>query len=254
MKQKFIPAFTIIEVSFFLAISGLMAVGLLAGMGATINSHRYRDSVASLQSQLQQEFSRVENIQYNRAGNESCNATASITSSSSERGTTDCVIVGRFIAINGDKITSYPVIAHSTSAVNESQDDITYLKNHIIKTDQTQTIDEGRKWGNFITYSADFGNKKGDVRNVYFLVVRSPKSGNIYSFSSGSDLRDDPNGLSQMIISTPSGENLFGRSRQILCVKKEGVVSMSNLGVSLEANLSNSNGIQILSNDTEEKC
>ena len=112
MKQKFIPAFTIIEVSFFLAISGLMAVGLLAGMGATINSHRYRDSVASLQSQLQQEFSRVENIQNNRAGNESCNATASITSSSSERGTTDCVIVGRFIAIEGDKITSYPVIAH----------------------------------------------------------------------------------------------------------------------------------------------
>ena len=253
MKQKFIPAFTIIEVSFFLAISGLMAVGLLAGMGATINSHRYRDSVASLQSQLQQEFSRVENIQNNRAGNESCNATASITSSSSERGTTDCVIVGRFIAINGDKITSYPVIAHSTSAVNESQDDITYLKNHIIKTDQTHNLDEGRKWGNYITYSSDFGNRKGDVRNVYFLILRSPKSGTIYSFSSGEDLRGSSSGLSSMILSSPSGEN-FARSRQVLCVRKEGIVSMSDLGVSLEANLSNSNGIQILSNDTEAKC
>ena len=254
MKQKFAQGFTIIEVSFFLTISGLMAVGLLAGMGATINSHRYRDSVMSLQSQLQQEFSRVENIENDRSGNESCTASANIsTIISSYRGTTDCVIIGRYIAVEGDKITSYPVIARPTSSTNNSLDDIAYLKSHTIKIDQLYSLDEGRKWGNTITYSADFGTRKGDTRNVYFLMVRSPKSGSIYSFSSGTNLKNNSSGLSQMVIDTPAGEN-FGRSRQILCVKKEGAVSMSNLGVSLEANLANSNGIQVLSNDTEAKC
>ncbi len=253
MKQKFTPGFTIIEVSFFLAISGLMAVGLLAGMGATINSHRYRDSVASLQSQLQQEFSRVENIQNNRSGSESCNAAANISTTSSARGTTECVIIGRFVAVEGDKITSYPVIAHSTSTTNDSLDDTAYLKSHNIKIDQKYELDEGSRWGNTITYASDFGVQKGETRNVYFLIVRSPKSGSVYSFSSGADLRGDPSGLSSMIVNSPSGQN-FGRSRQILCVRKEGVVSMSNLGVTIEANLSNPNGIQILSNDTEDKC
>ena len=254
MKQKFIPAFTIIEVSLFLAISGLMAVGLLAGIGTAIGTHRYRDSVMSLQAQLQQEFSRVENMQNDRAGDESCNASADIVNVRSERGTSDCVVIGRFIAIEGDKIASYPVVARSTDATNESLSDIAYIKSHIIKVDQNHEQDEGRRWGNSIVYSSDFGSKKGDIRKVYFLVVRSPKSGSIYSFSSDTDLRNDSSGLSSMVIDSPSEEKFFGRTRQILCVKKEEAVSISSLGVSLEANLSNTNGIQLLSNDTEAKC
>lgn len=253
MKQKTNSGFTIIEVSFFLAISGLMAVGLLAGAGATINSHRYRDSVVSLQAQLQHEFTKVENIQNSRLGDEGCNATASVTTSGAPRGTTDCVILGRLIAIEVDKVTSYPVIARAGVSANEDQDDLVFLKNHIIKTDASpgSSYSETRKWGNTITYPSGFSSRiQGSDRKIYLLVVRSPKSGVIYSFSSSENLSTGDGDLSAMVVQEPV-DAMFGRSRQVLCVKTEGLVRMSSLGVAIEADIANPNGILITGNDTE---
>lgn len=252
MKHKATAGFTIIEVSFFLAISGLMAVGLLASAGATINSHRYKDSVVSLQSQLQHEFSKVENIQNGRSGAESCNSNAKIVAGNSPRGTSNCVMLGRFVAIEGDKISSQPVVGVSTSATNDGLGDLAYLKSYTIRVDDSASavMTEGRKWGNSITYPSGFGSiTKGTTRNIYFLIVRSPNSGIVYSFSSSSDLRSAASGLGAMIMQGASG-NYFGRTKQVMCVKEEGVVMTSPLGVMIEANIANPNGIQVTSNDT----
>ena len=254
MKRNKELGFTIIEVSFFLAISGLMAVGLLASSGATINSHRYRDSVNSLQSQLQHEFTKAENVQNARSGSESCGSNAEVIDHSvAPRGTSECVLLGRYVAIEGDKIGSYPVIARSTATTDDSLNDIDYLKSYVIKADTREgsRLDEGRKWGNSIAYSSGFpSNPRGTTRSVYLLIVRSPKSGLIYSFSSARNLGATGSNLAEMVMQSASGSD-FGRTRQVLCVKQEVSTRLSPLGVAIEANITNPNGIQIISNDTE---
>ncbi|MEP6710564.1 MAG: prepilin-type N-terminal cleavage/methylation domain-containing protein, partial [Candidatus Saccharibacteria bacterium] len=54
------PGFTIIEVMLFLAISGALAVGILIGSNVAITSQRYRDSLNSLQSLLQQQYNQTD--------------------------------------------------------------------------------------------------------------------------------------------------------------------------------------------------
>lgn len=255
MTQKFNSGFTIIEVVFFLAISGLMAVGLLAGMGNTVNVHRYRDSAASLQSQLQHEFTYVENISNDRDNRRFCSASAGISTitsaTTSPRGTTDCMMLGKLVAVEGSKISSYPVIGYGT--IDEGKSDIVNLQNLTLRVDTEGKIQTGNKWGGEVVYPISTpGGSRGESRNFYLLIVRSPKSGGIYAFSSSSN-PNTPAKLKAMVREDSAG-NDYGRTRQILCIKKDGFVASSMLGVSLEANITNPNGIQILSNDTESKC
>ena len=53
MKRVASRGFTIIEVMLFLAITGLLAVGVLATVGNSINVQRYRDAVVTLQTEVQ---------------------------------------------------------------------------------------------------------------------------------------------------------------------------------------------------------
>jgi type II secretory pathway pseudopilin PulG len=54
--------FTIIEVVLFLAISGLMAIGLLAGTSMAIQRQQYRDAVQSFAGYLRDEYARVVSV------------------------------------------------------------------------------------------------------------------------------------------------------------------------------------------------
>ena len=45
--NKLSGGFTIIEVMLFLAVSGVLAAGILATVGGTIGAQRYRDAVDS---------------------------------------------------------------------------------------------------------------------------------------------------------------------------------------------------------------
>ncbi len=250
MGHKNNSGFTIIEVSFFLAISGLMAVGLLAGAGASINTQMYKDSAVSLRTQLQHEVTRVENIENSRDGSQACNSNGVISpNSTAARGTTDCVLLGRYVAVQSNTIKASPVVAHPTVNTRENLDDIAYLKSYNLNVDAARGDTTNSKWGNSIVYPKSFA-QRGSPRDIYFLIVRSPKSGGLYLFSSGVNSSDN---LRNMVRQEASN-NLYGRTQQILCIKKDGIVASSNLGVVVEANLSSASDIRTLSSDTEPEC
>lgn len=98
-------AFTIIEVMLVLGVSGMMIATMLIGWNANIEKQRYNDSVNTFKADLQSVFSDVEN-QSNEKGNTriKCNDTGnniSITrdSSGSPTGSSNCVVLGKFISL-----------------------------------------------------------------------------------------------------------------------------------------------------------
>src|SRR5688572_29756839 len=105
--------FTIIEVTLFLAISALLAVLMLGGWTVMINTQRYKDSVQTYQSFLQQQYNLVYNVENSRENNMICaNGTVEESESSgTPRGQTDCVILGRYIELrDGQNLTVKAIV------------------------------------------------------------------------------------------------------------------------------------------------
>ena len=57
MSARTETGFTLVEAMLFLAITGLLTVGILVGSGVAISQQRYRDSVNSLKSFIQDQYS-----------------------------------------------------------------------------------------------------------------------------------------------------------------------------------------------------
>ena len=110
------PGFTIIEVMLFLAISGVMAIGLMAGMGAAISSQQYRDSVQSYADYLRGQYSKVVAVENERSGDSG--ATCPLAGSVTDRGRSNCVIVGRYTRTQdaGDKYESRSIYASQSGS------------------------------------------------------------------------------------------------------------------------------------------
>ncbi len=104
--------FTIIEVMLFLAITGLMMLGIFTAIRGTIDAQRYQDATASVVDYLQGQYNLVDNVQSNRKSTYTC-AASGILGGASHRGTTNCSIVGRFVVSTdaGKTLTSQPIIA-----------------------------------------------------------------------------------------------------------------------------------------------
>lgn len=85
--------FTIIEVVLFLAIAGLLAMGLFVGAGAAIQQQQYRDAVQSYAGFLRSQYDRVINVENARSEA----APSECGGSANERGRSGCVVVGRYI-------------------------------------------------------------------------------------------------------------------------------------------------------------
>ena len=101
--SKIVGGFTIIEISLFLAISSLMAIGLMAGWTTNINRQRYNDMVNTFKSDIQQVFTEVENPQNSMTQRVRCtdggtNISIVLDNSGNTRGTTNCVILGKMIS------------------------------------------------------------------------------------------------------------------------------------------------------------
>ncbi|MCL1839633.1 prepilin-type N-terminal cleavage/methylation domain-containing protein [Candidatus Saccharibacteria bacterium] len=62
-RKKRVFGFTIIEVMIFLAISGVLIIGIIAGAGATVARYRYNDAVQDLAEFLRSQYSTVVNPQ-----------------------------------------------------------------------------------------------------------------------------------------------------------------------------------------------
>lgn len=193
IKQQ--DGFTIVEISLFFAVASMLLFVLMVGITLTVQRQRFSDSVNSAQSFLQQQYNETQTTINNRE-NSPCGTAVN-------RGTSDCLVLGKIIDLQapanaeGDNIVrSYDIVANADLPANiSSLDDITLL-NQINPT-------AIREVNNDQEYIVAWGAQLRDVRDThgeddpasstptrYVLVLRSPASGLIqtYTLSDTNDL------------------------------------------------------------------
>lgn len=228
--------FTVVEVVLFLAISGLMMIGILAGTGVAINAQRYRDSVNSLVSYVQGVYDRTANTQNDRRDIFSCDVTAlTITTTGPGGGTTagasDCLILGRLLEVSdgGKKITSRPVYAGSlvTTALSDTE----AIKNSKPFTNDTAEAPDAYspEWDTRLTAVGTDTALDG----LRILIVRSPTSGGIRTY-----------------VTTASGAlstvvDDINRKDFTVCVHSQGLASFARQGVTIAKDASGTAGLKL---------
>ncbi len=196
--------FTIIETMFFLAISGLMMVGLAAAMSNMINNQRYNDSVNRLKSALQDEYNSVVNVRNDRDSGWRCEQISGnpylkisqVEEGGSNRGASNCVLIGRFIHFigssgnsgQGTSFISYPIYGLKKDSYTEVVDESQILKSVFIR-DSVATLDTVNSTGMDRKFDVSWQNtwKVNDVpTNTYgpaVAILRNPQNNQIITFS-----------------------------------------------------------------------
>ncbi len=248
--------FTILETMLFLAITGVMIVALLVGVGTSINIQRYRDSVTSLKALLQSQYSSIENVQNSRDNNWRCDSTARTTQSGALQavGQSDCIIIGRYIELNGNNVKIAAVTGFENTSIARSGDDVNIIKT--VYTLGLSTVIQDQKtleWGTTIAWPVGTGTGS---RSVGILILRSPDTGSIYTFSMDTPV---PIGsatdatLKAMIV--PGVTAVQNQRERILCLDSQGLVSPAvnftggNMAVVIKARAASESAIETRSNE-----
>lgn len=185
MSAQSQTGFTIVETMLFLAVAGLLTMGILAGSGAAINQQRYRDSVNSLKSFVQDQYSDVTNVVNSRNNQWSCDSNGNVVQAgeteAQARGTSNCVLLGRYITIDntGKLLTSANVIGYRTPGAEAETSDIAELeKNYTLQVSPLDREESEVKWGNQVVQP-----KSTTPMPFSMLVLRSPLSGSVVTFA-----------------------------------------------------------------------
>ncbi len=234
MKSQSYTGFTIIETMLFLGITCLLGVAVMVGTGTSINAQRYRDSVASLQSVIQQQYSDVMNVS-NDGGASVCK---SIDGSDELRGQSDCVVVGKYITStkNGYGLLIRNVIGkipYKTMASN----DVDSFKEYQINVIKFGSLTYDLEWG------ASLVDQKNSPSVFSILIVRSPVSGAIRTFINnnsvvadskviGKELVDNPSSLTESLKTCVDSNGLFmsGKSAIFITPNAAGPSGVENQG------------------------
>jgi hypothetical protein len=226
MGTKKTAGFTIIEVMLFLAVSGALAVGILVGSGVAINQQRYRDSVSSLKSFFQQQYSDTTNTTNSRNGTEACNNAVIVTPPAyipvpQARGTTDCLLLGRSIVVSNDgtQVTVSNVVGYRTSdtAPLEPTDALELTTNYNLAISPIDQEVKNVDWGARVVKP-----KTSTAQPLSMMIIHSPLSGSIMTFVSETPQSDlnilakvGPNTSPTNLCIEPSGGSFTGRQLSV---------------------------------------
>jgi len=246
MGSSYKSGFTIIETMLFLAITGALVVGVLVGTGASINIQRYRDSVTSLKSLIQKQYSDALNVQNGvRAKAIACDASASVseTGATQPRGQSDCVVMGKLVTIDNTTVTTSTVIGAGVNSGNLS--DVDLIKSYNLSILNSTSETSQLEWGTKIAWPVSGGGAKNPTtpREIAILIVRSPQSGQIYTFSAD----DIHASLKSMIV---AGRSIPGQSQRTICIDSDGLFTGDSMAVSLGVYATGASDIETRSNNT----
>lgn len=240
--------FTIIETMLFLGITGLLIAGILFGTGASINSQRYRDSVNSLASLIQDQYSQVSSV-INNSNNLSCGASGLSNSVGKFRGQSDCVLLGRLITIADMNITTSTVVGYKSGNTQTGNDISDLSSNYELFNLDSSSGSSTLEWGARISWpvSGNGSQPVGSLRSLSLLLLRSPISGLIYTFSN--DLTDTSSAtLKSMVV---PGAHTPGQNKRIICVDSNGGFNVG-LGVLVNSFASSPSSVQVYSSDIDK--
>jgi len=229
--------FTIIETMLFLAVSGVLIAGILVGTGTSINTQRYRDSVVSLRSFLQQQYSEVSNVR-----NSSMASTDNCAGASYSRGQTNCVILGRYVWVKDSSSTlevRNVIGIIPLTALTGVPSDVDLLKSYNIKVSPTTTDDSIYN----LEWEATMKTKLNTDIEFSMLILRSPASGIIRTFI------NDSTSIAVGSIRTLV-EPLALLKPVTICVDSNGLLNGPKMAVMVNGNITNASGIEMFEKDS----
>lgn len=232
MAKQYSSGFTIIEIMLFLAITGLMLIGILASSGNSVNRQRYIDTVYSVQSTLQDQYTEVINTRNSSASSSIC------TGSSQARGQSNCVLLGKRVTSSADdKTISVDSIYGTTpSSVLSTDTDTTVLNRYNPQTVPNSTEDYSLEWGVSMQNSA-----KQPLAFTLFI-LRSPKSGSIRTYLVNS---------SNAIFSAAYSTNTLLTNALLICLDDGGTIGLAGrMGVKVIAGASSTTAVQLIGDGT----
>jgi len=227
MKPINIAGFTIIETMLFLGISGMLILGILVGTGSSINVQRYRDSVTSLQSLLQNQFSEVSNVRNDSLLN-ICNGVGD-----QPRGQSDCVILGKLITASDSKTILIKTIIGTIPSSPSDLDDVLSLRQYNIQTSPLAEETYAVEWG------SSLATPSGATKKFSMLVLRSPSSGIIRTFTKDDEVVTSDDQVRQLL-----AEPLALKQEVKLCIDSNGLLTGNSMAIILKANSTSASGIE----------
>ena len=237
--------FTILETMLFLGITGLLIIVLVSGAGVGINVQRYRDATESFKSLIQQQFADLSSVENGRASNKSCGLSAQPVTGANNTapGQSDCMIVGRYLRIEDENISIYDVTAYENSRpLLVGANDITtmvsssYTYNTPVTPDQQKKMD----WGTHLNVPPANDTRLG------ILVIRSPYTGEIYSFTSTTVPADGSvNNVALKAMMSAAGN----RTARVACVVSDGLFVTDDQSIYINANANAPSAVEVRSND-----
>lgn len=243
MNRGRVDGFTVIETMLFLAVSGVLIVGILVASGGAINAQRYKDAVNSLASFFQGEYDRVANVQNLRDSDLTCapgDASLSIGDGSSFRGTTDCVIMGRLLTSSeqGDLINAQTVYG-SVDLSNVFSESGVQLNGDAAAITGSNLFIDG-ELGDSNEYRPEWSTRLVTPRSTepdrwQILIVRSPASGSLRTYVSS----DTGLTLQELV-------NANNEQERLVCLDSRGLVFSGNRGVSFSARATGASAVTTL--------
>lgn len=242
--------FTIIETMLFLGITGLLALTLLGGWTTMINTQRYKDSVKTVQSFLQQQYSLVHNVEILERDDNGvyCGVNGSgeveLYEDGAARGQSDCIQMGRLIKItNGTDIKAYAIFGV------DIVDDVTTSDIASIASRKPRVVVEEQyalanseltvPWQAEIEFPSSEG---GGQQDVSLAIIRSPLTGSVHTYAANT-----PGGVISEIDDFIAAAN----EREVnLCMDPGTAFSGDRIGVVIKARASSQSFVQTIQDES----
>lgn len=241
--------FTIIETMLVLAITALLVTGVFVGIGTSINVQRYRDSVQTLKSLLQDQYAEISSVRNDRSNNWACDSQAATSDVGSVlRGQSDCVLLGRLVTINQSDITIYSVVGREASGSTTANDIDSLRNNYTLNVSTVEVVTESLEWGAAIAWPSSGTGAQNPTtpRTLSVLFIRSPDSGQVYTFTSDdAPTEPGPQTLANMIV---TGNVVPGQGQRIICVTSNDLLVTDDYSITLAGFASVPNAIETTTN------
>ena len=272
MGDRASAGFTIIETILFLAVTGALIAGMMFATSMTLGTQRYRDATESFKTLLQQQYASMSSVQNSRNNDITCTTQAATAEGDVLRGQSDCVLVGRYMIIDGGDVSIYPVLAYevTSSTATDTSDDIqAFRDNYRLNLAQENITESELEWDARIAWATagdpDDVDSPTTPRAIGLLFLRSPTSGQVYTFSSNSipndsqinDTASAPAFLTDMI---EAGQTVPGQKGRTICLDSGGITPIPNTSIYIAPFAAASSGVEVRSNDVaeslglEERC
>lgn len=275
LHQK--SGFTIIEVSLFLALSGLLMIGLIVGANASISRQRYNDSVNSIGDYLRNVYADAINV-----SNDKNVLPDSATYTGPGRSTT--AIYGKLITFGepdasghpASTIYSYDIVGNAISSADApTQSILSMLKSSPINANIVSTTCSGVCTNTFYRMTSyqipweakaqkpNIGNSPGNPTSELFtgaiLVVRSPTTGGLhtYVYTGTVDFHSIADGSSNgaNTFSTFLNTKSFTENQLDFCVDSDDNSYSNRRNIRILSHANNSTGVLLVGLDADDsKC